>query len=297
MRLIGSSLKPWPAMALRPELCQSQRSHDHSPGLSRKFRTDVPRDDYNVIPVILAGILHVGILAAMVFAFDFSRAAHPAVPLAIKGTLVSADEIRRPQPKPEPAPDDSERLRKQAEERKRQEDARRERDRISRLKKQQERETAERKRREEADQERRLQEVERKRLEDVERQRAENERQRLQAEAAERQRLLDREIREEQARIEAMRSGALARYVYAIQQEIQRNWVRPLSAIAGLECVVNVRQLPGGEVVGATIGACNGDDAVKRSIEAAVFKASPLPEPENPNSFDRNLRITFKPEQ
>jgi len=258
----------------------------------------VLRDKYNVIPVTLAGILHAGILAAMIFVFDFSRPVHPAVPLAIKGTLVSEDEIRRPPPpEPEPEPDNSEQLRKEAEERKRQEDVRKERQRISRLKKQQEQETAEKKRREEAELERRRQEAERKRLEDVERQREENERMRREAEEVERQRLRDREIAEEQVRIDAMNSGALARYVYAIQQRIQRNWVEPPSAMAGLECVVNVRQLPGGEVVGATIGRCNGDDAVKRSIEAAVFKASPLPEPEDPTLFERNLRITFKPEQ
>ena len=258
------------------------------------------RDKHNVIPVTLAGILHAGILAAMIFVFDFSQPAHPAVPLAIKGTLVSEDQIRRPpppEPEPEPEPDNSEQLRKDAEELKRQEDARKERQRISRLKKQQEQETAEKKRREEAELERRRQEAERQRLEDVERQREENERMRREAEEVERQRLRDREIAEEQARIDAMNSGALARYVYAIQQRIQRNWVEPPSAMAGLECVVNVRQLPGGEVVGATIGRCNGDDAVKRSIEAAVFKASPLPEPEDPTLFERNLRITFKPEQ
>ncbi len=256
------------------------------------------RDDYNVIPVILAGILHVGILAAMIFAFDFSQPAYPAVPLAIKGTLVSEDEIRMPPPpEPEPEPDNSEQLRKEAEELKRQDDLRKERERISRLKKRQQEEEAEKKRREEAELERRRQEAERKRLEDVERQRAENERKRMEAEEAERQRLRDREIAEEQARIDAMNSGALAQYVYAIQQRIQRNWIEPPSARAGLECVVNVRQLPGGEVVGATIGRCNGDDAVKRSIEAAVFKASPLPEPEDPRLFERNLRITFKPEQ
>ena len=256
------------------------------------------RDDYNIIPVILAGILHAGILAAMIFAFDFSRPVHPAMPLAIKGTLVTEDEIRMPPPpEPEPEPDTSEQDRKDAEERKRQEEARLERERISRLKKQQEQEVAEKKRREEAELERRRQEAERKRLEDVERQRAENERKRREAEEAERQRLRNREIAEEQARIDAMNSGALARYVYAIQQKIQRNWVEPPSARAGLECVINVRQLPGGEVVGAAIGQCNGDDAVKRSIEAAVFKASPLPEPEDPTLFERNLRITFKPEQ
>ncbi len=261
------------------------------------------RDDYNIIPVLLAGILHAAIVAAMIFAFDFSRPTYPAVPLAIKGTLVTEDEIPRPPPKPEPEPepepepDNSEQLRKEAEERKRQEDARKERERISRLKKQQEQETAEKKRREEADLERRRQAAEKKRLEDVERQRAENERVRREAEEAERQRLMERELAEEQARLDAMNSGAKARYVYGIQQQIQRHWVEPASAETGLECVVNVRQLPGGEVVGATIGQCNGDDAVKRSIVAAVHRASPLPEPEDPILFDRNLRIIFKPEQ
>ena len=257
----------------------------------------MPRDDYNVIPVFLAGILHVGLVAAMIFAFDFSRPVHPAVPLAIKGTLVSEDAIRVPLPEPEPVREDSEQLRKEAEELKRQEDRRKEQARISRLKKRQQEEEAEKTRRKEAELERRRQDTERKRLQDVARQRAENERKRREAEEAEKQRLRDREMREEQARIDAMNSGALAQYVYAIQQRIQRNWVEPPSARAGLECVVNVRQLPGGEVVGATIGQCNGDDAVKRSIEAAVFKASPLPEPQDPTLFERNLRITFKPEQ
>ncbi len=259
----------------------------------------MPRDNYNIIPVFLAGVLHVGILAAMVFAFDFSRPMNPRIPLAIKGTLVSEDEIRMPPPEPivEPEPDNSEQLRKEAEEQKRQEDARKERERISRLKKQQVQERAEKKRREEIELERRRAEAERKRLEDVERQRAENERKRQEAEEAERQRLLNRELAEEQAHLDAMNSGALARYQYAIQQQIQRNWTKPASAIAGLECVINVRQLPGGVVADASIGRCNGDDAVKRSIVAAVHRASPLPDPEDPTLFERNLRITFKPEQ
>ncbi len=292
-------------MALSPELRQSQRFHAHPPGLSRKIRTRVLRDQYNVIPIFFAGLLHAGILAAMLFVFDFSRPAHPAVPLAIKGTLVTEEEIRLPppepeldpEPEPEPEPDISEQERIEAEERKRQEDIRIEQQRISRLKKRQQQEAAEKKRRREAELQRRRDEAERKRLEDVERQRAENERKRREAQEAEKQRQFEREIAEEAERLEAMNSGALARYLYAIRQRIQRNWVKPPSARSGLECVVNVRQLPGGEVVGVIIGQCNGDDAVQRSIEAAVFKASPLPEPENPALFDRNLRITFKPEQ
>ena len=133
-------------MALSPELRQSQRSHAHTAGLSRKIRTRVLHDQYNVIPVFFAGLLHAAIIAAMLFVFDFSRPVHPAVPLAIKGTLVTEEALRRPPPEPEPEPKIepepaiSEQERIAAEERKRQEDLRIEQQRISRLKKQQQQE-------------------------------------------------------------------------------------------------------------------------------------------------------------
>ena len=40
-----------------------------------------------------------------------------------------------------------------------------------------------------------------------------------------------------------------------------------------------------------------GDEVVVRSIEAAVYRSSPLPLPPDPQLFERNLRFTFKPEQ
>jgi colicin import membrane protein len=247
----------------------------------------------------------------MVFALDSSRSVYPAIPLAIKGTLVTEQEIRRP-----PSESDiAEERRIDAEERKLEEDIRKEKQRITRLKERQQQEVKEKKRREEIELQRRRDEAkekkrreeielqrrrdeaERKRREDVERQRLENERKRREVEEAERRRQFERELTEESQRLEAMNSGAGARYEYAIHKQIQRYWIKPPSAVPGIECVIHVRQLPGGEVVRASIGQCNGDDAVKRSIEAAVFKASPLPEPENPTLFDRNLRITFKPEE
>ena len=108
---------------------------------------------------------------------------------------------------------------------------------------------------------------------------------------------LQRAISEEDEPMQALNSNEMEAYQFALQQKIQRNWVQPSSALPGIECVIDVRQLPGGDVVSATVGRCNGDDAVRRSIEAAVFKASPLPEPDDPNLFHRDLRITFKPEE
>ena len=105
------------------------------------------------------------------------------------------------------------------------------------------------------------------------------------------------ELDEESMRLAALTANDQQRYAFAIQQKITRNFIRPASAPENLECVVNVRQLPSGEVVDVGIANCNGDDAVQRSVEAAVYKASPLPLPANPAIFERNLQIVFKPEQ
>jgi colicin import membrane protein len=61
-------------------------------------------------------------------------------------------------------------------------------------------------------------------------------------------------------------------------------------------CELNVTQVPGGAVTNVRIGACNGDQAVRESIEAAVYRASPLPPPPDPTLFERNLIITFRPD-
>jgi colicin import membrane protein len=92
-----------------------------------------------------------------------------------------------------------------------------------------------------------------------------------------------------------MSANAEEAYIYAIQQRIVSRWVKPPTATAGIECIVNIRQLPGGEVLSVNIGRCNGDSVVRRSIEAAVRKASPLPTPTDPSVFDRNLRLEFRP--
>src|SRR5437762_5930772 len=107
---------------------------------------------------------------------------------------------------------------------------------------------------------------------------------------------LQRGLAAEADRQEAERAGLLDQYVRMIQDKIERNWTRPLSASPGLDCLVSVVQLPTGDVIEARVTRCNGDDAVTRSIEAAVRQASPLPRPPNPNLFERNLNVRFRPE-
>lgn len=261
------------------------------------------QDTHNVIPFSMAVLLHVLVFGSLLVVIDWQRSDHPVVPLAIKGTLVTDNAIVIP-PKVEevvpPEPDTSEQERIKAEEQKRLEDQRIERERLHRLaqeeaeRKRKAEEEAERRRQaeEEAEKERKRLEAERQREAEIERQRLENERLRAEAEAARRA-----ELDAESNRLEAMQANAKAAYMYAIQQRISRNWVKPPTATAGIECVVNIRQLPGGEVVSVSIGTCNADSAVRSSIEAAVRKASPLPTPADPSVFDRDIRLIFRPEE
>ena len=90
-------------------------------------------------------------------------------------------------------------------------------------------------------------------------------------------------------------SGALASWQAQITARIQRAWIRPPSARPGLDCTIEVTQVPGGQVTNVQLGTCNGDQAVRESIEAAVYRASPLPPPPDPSLFERDLRVRFVP--
>ncbi len=263
------------------------------------------RDKHNLIPLFLAGVFHVLVFGGLVVAIDLSTPAYPAVPLAITATLIVEADLPAPPPvevpEPEPEPDTAAEDRIREAEVRRQADMRAEQKRI-RLEeeadqKRRQVEEVERKRRQEQEVERLRAEAERRRQEDLERQRLENQRLRKEAEEAELERRRQAEFEAEDMRLAALNANDTMRWVFALQQQIARNFVLPASAPANLECVVNIRQLPGGQVVSVEVGRCNGDESVRRAIEAAVYKASPLPSPDNPGVFDRDLRITFKPEQ
>ncbi len=99
----------------------------------------------------------------------------------------------------------------------------------------------------------------------------------------------------EERRSKALRSGAMAKYMEAIKQKVVRNWIKPAVLPANLACVVAVEQLPTGDVVKAEVVSCNGDDTVRRSIESAVLRASPLPQPSDRALWDRRIEFIFKP--
>ena len=87
----------------------------------------------------------------------------------------------------------------------------------------------------------------------------------------------------------------LAKYGAAIQQAILNQWVRPDSIPRGQRCRLTIRQLPGGDVVDVEFGAgCPYDDAGKRSVEAAILRARPLPYRGFESVFQRTLTLNFE---
>ena len=96
----------------------------------------------------------------------------------------------------------------------------------------------------------------------------------------------------------AFRAGRQAtlreQYVATIAAVVTDNWLRPPTAQAGLRCTVRVVQIPGGEVISSSlVGSCNGDEATRRSILAAVDRTGVLPYRGFEDVFSREIEFIF----
>lgn len=90
-------------------------------------------------------------------------------------------------------------------------------------------------------------------------------------------------------------TGLAARYAAALQEAILRNWTRPETVPIGQRCRIVIRQIPGGEVVSAEVDpSCPYDELGRRSVEAAVLKAQPLPYVGFESVFQRTLTLNFQ---
>jgi colicin import membrane protein len=175
-------------------------------------------------------------------------------------------------------------------------------ERIAKEKAAEEQRAVERKQQAEAERQQKLEaqkaEADRKRVAEIERkqrEREEAERKQTAADEQARKAQLADQLAEEEALMKAQSSGAMNRYQLMLINHIERQWNKPPSARAGLRCQLNVSQSPSGAVLRVQIGQCNGDEAVRQSIENAVQRASPLPLPEDRLLFQRELRIWFEP--
>lgn len=165
-----------------------------------------------------------------------------------------------------------------------------------------------RKQQEELRRQQELQQQRAQQLEDIRRQRelaareaAQRERQLADAREAQRaQQILDQQPDPQQP-VGSQRAGQdvaedlLSQYAGLIQEVVTQNWRRPANTPAGIRCLLRVRQIPGGEVIGVSIGSpCNADPLVQQSIIEAVERASPLPYMGFESVFQPALNFNFR---
>ena len=153
-------------------------------------------------------------------------------------------------------------------------------------------------------------ELEKKRTENEQKVKMREEQERKSLMEAEEKRREDEKLKREQesekrrqeelnAMLEKERAGLQAterdRWAALIRDKVQRNWTRPINSTDKFQCNVNVKILPGGTVVDVKlIGSC-GSLALDDSVKRAVLKSDPLPLPNDPTVFDRNLNFLFVP--
>jgi colicin import membrane protein len=263
-------------------------------------------------------MLHSGIVVAAVYGwFTWKHRPPPVTTLAIEASVVDERALKgiAPEPKPEPPPpepapepepvpeeqgppkpDPAELDRKREEERLEQEKREQEEKKAEEEKKEAEKQAAAKAAAEKAAAEKAAAEkkaAEKKKAEEAAAAKKAAEEKALLARQAELRKMMEAEERGDALR----NSDEANRWHAQIIARITRAWNRPISAQSGVNCVVLVEQVPGGEVSKVRVESCSVDDAALReSVEAAVLRASPLPEPPNPALFERNLRLIFAPQ-
>jgi len=103
-------------------------------------------------------------------------------------------------------------------------------------------------------------------------------------------------IRDQLAReAAAANARALEQYIARIRAKVRGNWILPADLKGNPEAVFLVAQIPTGEVLSVKLVRSSGLPAYDDAVERAILKSSPLPRPDRPEIFSRELRLTFRP--
>ena len=102
------------------------------------------------------------------------------------------------------------------------------------------------------------------------------------------------EVEEARQRDQTQAYSAIGALVGRIGAKVRENWNKPLGSMTGLETVISVKVQRTGEVVSVKVVKSSGDDFFDRSAENAVYKASPLPFPDEPRYYEFIKEFNFK---
>ena len=127
--------------------------------------------------------------------------------------------------------------------------------------------------------------------------------QRLLAEALQREQqtfAADRERQALKAQLEresqAARNRAMQTWIDKIREKIRGYIVLPPDIRGNPEALVLVTQLPSGDVLDAKLVISSGHRAYDDAVLRAILKSSPLPKPDSAALFERELKLTFRPQ-
>jgi colicin import membrane protein len=87
------------------------------------------------------------------------------------------------------------------------------------------------------------------------------------------------------------------RYIEKIRARIWSNIIPPSDLKGNPEAIFNVVQLPTGEVLSAQLIKSSGNKGYDEAVERAIWKSSPLPKPDRPDQFQRELTLKFRPKE
>jgi colicin import membrane protein len=107
----------------------------------------------------------------------------------------------------------------------------------------------------------------------------------------ERQAMKDQLAREAQS----AKDRALQTWIDKIRNSIRGRIVLPLDLQGNPEALFLVTQLPTGEVLDAKLVISSGHTGYDDAVLRAILKSSPLPKPDSPGLFQRELNLTFRP--
>lgn len=108
--------------------------------------------------------------------------------------------------------------------------------------------------------------------------------------ASEAQRMANAAAAEAEQRSSANARG-LANYIGKIKGKIRGNIVLPPNIQGNPPAVIEITQLPTGQVLNVKIRRSSGNLALDAAIERGILSSSPLPKPDDPSLFQRILVI------
>ncbi|STX51717.1 TolA colicin import membrane protein [Legionella busanensis] len=93
-------------------------------------------------------------------------------------------------------------------------------------------------------------------------------------------------------------AGEVNKYKAMIINAISQQWILPENVNDNLSSQFRIRLAPSGEVLEVSLIRSSGDPILDRSAQTAIYKASPLPVPTDPTTFDlfRDISLTVRPE-